>query len=56
MEMALKKTNQGAFVTGSWQQAAMKGHVDSRYNLGIDEKNNGNYEPAVRHWMMSAGG
>ena len=37
-----------------WQQAAMKGHVLSRYNLGFVENENGNYELAVRHWMISA--
>ena len=37
-----------------WQQAAMKGHVHSRQNLGGLEYNNGNYELAVQHWIMSA--
>ena len=37
-----------------WQQAAMKGHVDSRHSLGVAELNNGNYELAVQHWMISA--
>ncbi|EJK56142.1 hypothetical protein THAOC_24028 [Thalassiosira oceanica] len=36
------------------QQAAMKGHVLSRHNLGVVEYNNGNYELAVQHWMISA--
>ncbi|EJK73401.1 hypothetical protein THAOC_04977, partial [Thalassiosira oceanica] len=37
-----------------WQEAAMKGHVPSRHNLGVVEFNEGNYELAVQHWMMSA--
>ena len=37
-----------------WQQAAMKGHVLSRYNLGAVEATNGNYEIAAQHWMISA--
>ncbi|EJK44474.1 hypothetical protein THAOC_36983 [Thalassiosira oceanica] len=37
-----------------WQQAAMEGHVMSRNNLGAAEKNNGNYELALQHWMISA--
>ena len=37
-----------------WQQAAMKGHVTSRHNLGDIEFEEGNYEVAVRHWMISA--
>ena len=37
-----------------WQQAAMKGHVDSRHSLGAVEYENGNYELALQHWMISA--
>ncbi|EJK44136.1 hypothetical protein THAOC_37352, partial [Thalassiosira oceanica] len=37
-----------------WQQAAMKGHVESRHSLGNVEYDNGNYELAVQHWMISA--
>ncbi|EJK52398.1 hypothetical protein THAOC_28329 [Thalassiosira oceanica] len=37
-----------------WQQAAMKGHTISRHNLGVVEFNNGNYELAVQHLMISA--
>ena len=37
-----------------WQKAAMKGHVTSRYNLGAVEDENGNYQLAVQHWMISA--
>ena len=37
-----------------WQQAAMKGHVLSRGNLGAAENDNGNYGLAVQHWMIAA--
>ena len=38
-----------------WQQAAMKGHVLSRYCLGlVVASDNGNHELAVQHWMISA--
>ena len=37
-----------------WQQAAMEGQAESRHNLGTDEHQNGNYELAVQHWMISA--
>ena len=36
------------------QQAAMKGHVYCRHNLGAVEFKEGNYNLAVRHWMISA--
>ena len=36
------------------QQAAMKGDVQSRHNLGGVEAFNGNYELAVQHYMISA--
>ncbi|EJK74673.1 hypothetical protein THAOC_03638 [Thalassiosira oceanica] len=37
-----------------WQEAAMKGHAFSRHMLGIVEYNEGNYNLAVQHWMISA--
>ncbi|EJK57468.1 hypothetical protein THAOC_22482, partial [Thalassiosira oceanica] len=37
-----------------WQQAAMKGHAHSRHNLGAVEDENGDYQLAVQHWMISA--
>ena len=37
-----------------WQQAAMKGNVLARHNLGGVEYENGNYELAVQHYMISA--
>ena len=32
----------------------MKGHVESRHNLGCVEAQNGNYDLAVQHLMISA--
>ena len=32
----------------------MKGHVLSRYSLGAAEHENGNFELAVQHYMISA--
>ncbi|EJK53461.1 hypothetical protein THAOC_27107, partial [Thalassiosira oceanica] len=38
-----------------WQQAAMKGLVESRHMLGaVEYKDNGNYQLAAQHWMISA--
>ncbi|EJK45768.1 hypothetical protein THAOC_35601 [Thalassiosira oceanica] len=37
-----------------WQQAAMKGHVQSRHMLGFVEHDNGNYDLAVQRYMISA--
>ena len=37
-----------------WQQAAMKGDVVSRHGLGIAGFNEGNYDLAVRHFMIAA--
>ena len=37
-----------------FQQAAMKGDVHCRHNLGFAEHEDGNYELAVQHWMVSA--
>ncbi|EJK70054.1 hypothetical protein THAOC_08623 [Thalassiosira oceanica] len=36
------------------QQAAMRGHVLSRHNLGAVEHKNGNYQLATQHWMITA--
>ena len=36
-----------------WQDAAMKGHVESRHNLGVFESHKGNCELAVQHYMIS---
>ncbi|EJK57267.1 hypothetical protein THAOC_22709, partial [Thalassiosira oceanica] len=35
-------------------KAAMQGHFESRYNLGCNEEEKGNYDRAVRHWMITA--
>ena len=37
-----------------YQQAALKGHALSRHELGFTEYENGNYDLAVQHWMISA--
>eukprot|EP00984_Skeletonema_dohrnii_P027854 scaffold17545_cov81-Skeletonema_dohrnii-CCMP3373.AAC.3 len=36
------------------EEAAIGGHPDARYNLGIEEWNNGNIERAVKHWIIAA--
>ena len=43
-----------AKATEDYNKAAMRGHVSSRYNLGCDEVEKGNYDRAVRHWMIAA--
>ena len=37
-----------------WTKAAMQGHVESRHNLGWIEGRRGNYDRAVRHYLISA--
>ena len=37
-----------------WQQAAMKGDVTCRHNLGDVEFQEGNYEVAAQHWLISS--
>ncbi|EJK62638.1 hypothetical protein THAOC_16737, partial [Thalassiosira oceanica] len=37
-----------------WTKAAMQGHVESRHNLGCIEAEKGNYNRAVKHWLISA--
>ncbi|EJK72431.1 hypothetical protein THAOC_06040, partial [Thalassiosira oceanica] len=37
-----------------WQHGAICGHPESRYILGVREYENGNYELAVQHLMISA--
>ncbi|EJK61691.1 hypothetical protein THAOC_17774, partial [Thalassiosira oceanica] len=37
-----------------YEKAAMQGHVDSRHNLGQSEVEKGNYNRAVRHYLISA--
>ena len=36
-----------------WELAAMGGHVGSRFNLGINERNKGNFDKAIKHFMIS---
>ena len=40
--------------TKFYEKAAMQGHVDSRHNLGCSEEEKGNYDNAVRHFLISA--
>ena len=37
-----------------YKKAAMQGHVQSRYNLGCDEAERGNYKRGAKHWIISA--
>ncbi|EJK57180.1 hypothetical protein THAOC_22804 [Thalassiosira oceanica] len=37
-----------------YRKAAMKGHVDGRHNLGCFEREKGNYNHAVKHFLISA--
>ncbi|EJK56890.1 hypothetical protein THAOC_23132 [Thalassiosira oceanica] len=37
-----------------WQHAAIQGHPESRFTLGIHECDERNHELAVQHWMISA--
>jgi len=37
-----------------WRRAAMQGHVESRCNLGCYEAQKGNYDRALRHFLISA--
>jgi len=38
-----------------YEMAAMMGDVTARYNLGIEEKNEGNMKRAMRHYMIAVG-
>ena len=37
-----------------WEKAAIQGHANSRTSLGVSETNKGNYERAVRHFLIAA--
>ncbi|EJK74004.1 hypothetical protein THAOC_04346, partial [Thalassiosira oceanica] len=37
-----------------WRKAAMQGHDQCRHNLGCDELREGNYDRAVRHFLIAA--
>ena len=39
-----------------YELAAMRGHVTSRHNLGCSECEAGNYERALKHFILAAGG
>ncbi|KAK1733449.1 hypothetical protein QTG54_015864 [Skeletonema marinoi] len=36
------------------EQAAIGGHPNARYNLGIEEKTNGRMDRAMKHWIIAA--
>jgi len=40
--------------THYWELAAMRGSVDARYNLGVVEEKVGNYDRALKHYMIAA--
>ncbi|EJK68018.1 hypothetical protein THAOC_10858 [Thalassiosira oceanica] len=37
-----------------WEMAAIQGDIESRNSLGVNEINNGNYERAVKHFLIAA--
>ncbi len=37
-----------------WEEAAIGGHHEARYNLGVHEVNKGNVQRAVRHYIIAA--
>ena len=39
-----------------YQIAAMMGSINARHNLGCTEMENGNYMPAMKHFMIAANG
>ena len=39
-----------------FELSAMEGIVMARYNLGVDEDNAGNYDRALKHYMIAVGG
>ena len=38
-----------------YELAAMRGHVSARLNLGILEFRAGNWDRALKHWLIAAG-
>ena len=36
------------------EEAAIGGHPEARYNLGVNEWNSGRYDRAVKHWIIAA--
>ena len=43
-----------AIAVGHWQHAAVKGHVESRHQLGVVKCNERNYHLAMKHFLISA--
>ena len=37
-----------------YEKAAIGGHPDARYNLGLEEEENGNKDRAVKHFIINA--
>ena len=37
-----------------WELAAIKGNVNARHNIGTVERNAGNYERAMKHYIIAA--
>ena len=46
-----KDTNKAVY---HWEQAAIRGHPISRYNLAVLDMFNGRFERATKHWLISA--
>ena len=42
--------------THYWELAAIGGHVDSRYTLGVEEENAGNVDRGLKHHMIATRG
>ena len=36
-----------------WELAAMRGSVDARHNFGVTEENKGNWDRALKHYMIA---
>ena len=41
--------------THYWELAAIGGHVDSRYTLGVEEENAGNVDRGLKHHTIATG-
>ena len=39
-----------------YELAAIRGHVAASYNLGVFEDHAGNWDRAIKHWLIAAGG
>ena len=40
--------------THHWEEAAIGGHLDDRFNLGVDDIKSGRTERAVKHFIIAA--